>query len=131
MIDALESVRLVTANGDIIDVSTSKNPDLFYAIRGAGSNFGIITSATYKLSKAVNGGQVFTADLVYPDSMRSGYFDALKSFENTMPAELAVNTAITWNADTNSVRTHSPVSRYLWLTAHADASYRHLCLQRP
>ncbi|KAI1174461.1 FAD-binding domain-containing protein [Nemania sp. FL0916] len=104
MIDALTSVRLVTAQGEVVEASTSKNPELFFGIRGAGANFGIITSATYKLSKAVNDGQVFTADVIFPESMKSDYFNALKTYEDAMPAELAVNTSITWNADANQTQ---------------------------
>ncbi|RYP20632.1 hypothetical protein DL765_002703 [Monosporascus sp. GIB2] len=104
MIDALVSVRLVTANGDVVEASACSNQELFWGIRGAGANFGIITSATYKLTKAVNGGQVYTADLIYPASMRRDYFDVLKTYEDTMPAELAINTAISWNAETNETQ---------------------------
>lgn len=43
LIDSLVSVRLVTADGRLITVSATSNPDLFWAIRGAGSNFGIST----------------------------------------------------------------------------------------
>ncbi|KAI1085366.1 FAD-binding domain-containing protein [Whalleya microplaca] len=104
MIDALVSVRLVTANGNVVEASASSNPDLFWGIRGAGANFGIITSATYKLFKAVNGGQVFTADMIYPANMRSAYFNVLKTFEDTMPPELGINTAITWDATSNQTQ---------------------------
>ncbi|KAF2962876.1 hypothetical protein GQX73_g10697 [Xylaria multiplex] len=104
MIDALLSIRLVTANGGVVEASVSKNPELFFGIRGAGANFGIITSATYKLSKAVNDGQVFTADIVYPENMRSDYFNVLKTYEDTMPAELAMNTTINWNVDSNQTQ---------------------------
>ncbi|KAL7625213.1 hypothetical protein AAE478_004428 [Parahypoxylon ruwenzoriense] len=104
MIDALISVRMITADGDIVEASASTNPDLFWAIRGAGANFGIITSATYKLTKAVNDGQVFTADMIYPASLRTGYFNVLKTYEDTMPAELAINTAISWNESTNETQ---------------------------
>ncbi|KAI0154622.1 FAD-binding domain-containing protein [Xylariaceae sp. FL1272] len=103
MIDALQSVTLVTATGDVIRASSLENAELFFGIRGAGANFGIITSATYHLTKAVNGGQVLTADLIFPASLKSQYFDTLKTFED-MPAQLAVNTAITWNPDTNSTQ---------------------------
>ncbi|KAI0446151.1 FAD-binding domain-containing protein [Xylaria telfairii] len=104
VIDALVSVRLVTANGDVVEASASKNPELFFGIRGAGANFGVITSATYKLSKAVNDGQVFTADIVYPESMKSDYFNVLKTYEENMPAELAINTTINWNGDSSQTQ---------------------------
>ncbi|KAF3055119.1 hypothetical protein GL218_07727 [Daldinia childiae] len=98
IIDSLLSVRLITANGDLVEASTSSNPDLFWAIRGAGFNFGIITSATYKLNKAVNDGKIMTADMVYPLNMKSAYFKALQAFENEMPQELAIISTIRWDA---------------------------------
>ncbi|KAK0724875.1 hypothetical protein B0H67DRAFT_657667 [Lasiosphaeris hirsuta] len=42
--DNLASARLVLANGSAVTVSAESNPDLFWAIRGAGHNFGIVTS---------------------------------------------------------------------------------------
>lgn len=43
--DQLLSARLVLANGTAVSVSQADNPDLFWAIRGAGHNFGIVTQA--------------------------------------------------------------------------------------
>ncbi|KAK3346361.1 hypothetical protein B0T25DRAFT_460893 [Lasiosphaeria hispida] len=42
--DNLASARLVLANGSAVTVSAESSPDLFWAIRGAGHNFGIVTS---------------------------------------------------------------------------------------
>ncbi|KAK6071991.1 FAD binding domain-containing protein [Seiridium cupressi] len=100
-IDALVSVRNVTAKGTVVEASSSTNSDLLWGMRGAGANFGVITSATYKLTEAPNGGRVFTADLMYGASQMAKYFDALKGLEDTMPAELAINIAITWDATAN------------------------------
>lgn len=47
--DQLVETRMVTANGDIVVCSETENPDLFWAVRGAGGgNFGIHTSFTFK-----------------------------------------------------------------------------------
>ena len=46
-VDQIVSVRLVTADGNLQTVSSS-NSDLFWAVRGAGPNFGIVTSAVVK-----------------------------------------------------------------------------------
>lgn len=43
LLDSLESVRLVTASGEIVTASQTHNSDLFWGIRGAGHNFGIVT----------------------------------------------------------------------------------------
>ena len=47
-VDQLISARVVVANGTLIEVDNDTNADLWYAIRGAGPNFGIVTSATIK-----------------------------------------------------------------------------------
>ncbi|WP_213806183.1 FAD-binding oxidoreductase [Granulicella sp. dw_53] len=47
--DNLLSAEIVTADGTIMQVSAKENPDLFWAIRGGGGNFGIVTSFTYQL----------------------------------------------------------------------------------
>lgn len=47
--DQLISARLVLANGTAIQVSKNENQDLFWAIRGAGHNFGVITQAKIRL----------------------------------------------------------------------------------
>ena len=61
--DQLSSVDIVTADGQLREVSATENPDLFWAIRGGGGNFGIATSFEYRLhpfdGHAVGGHLVF------------------------------------------------------------------------
>jgi FAD/FMN-containing dehydrogenase len=47
--DALVSVDIVTADGNLVSASRTKNPDLFWAIRGGGGNFGVVTSFEFEL----------------------------------------------------------------------------------
>jgi FAD/FMN-containing dehydrogenase len=47
--DNVLSVDLVTADGSLLTVSADENPDLFWAVRGAGANFGVATSFVLKL----------------------------------------------------------------------------------
>lgn len=47
--DNLESVELVTAAGEVLQVSAVTHPELFWALRGGGGNFGIATSFTYRV----------------------------------------------------------------------------------
>ena len=46
--DNLLAVELVNAEGEILDVTEESDPDLFWALRGGGGNFGIATSFTYR-----------------------------------------------------------------------------------
>ena len=48
-LDNLLSVELVTADGNILRAAADENPDLFWAVRGGGGNFGIATSLEFKL----------------------------------------------------------------------------------
>jgi FAD/FMN-containing dehydrogenase len=50
-IDNLLSVKMVIANGDIAVASEKENSDLFWGIRGGGSNFGVVTEFTYRAHK--------------------------------------------------------------------------------
>jgi FAD/FMN-containing dehydrogenase len=47
--DNLLGVELVTADGDIVDVTAKSDPDLFWALRGGGGNFGVAASFEYRL----------------------------------------------------------------------------------
>ena len=49
-VDQLIAVDIVTANGEILKASESENPELFWGVRGAGSNFGIVTEFTFRLN---------------------------------------------------------------------------------
>jgi FAD/FMN-containing dehydrogenase len=48
-IDNLRSVDIVTADGQLRTASATENEDLFWAVRGAGSNFGVVTSFEFQL----------------------------------------------------------------------------------
>jgi FAD/FMN-containing dehydrogenase len=48
-VDNVLSADVVTAQGEVVTASEEENPDLFWAIRGGGGNFGIVTSFEYRL----------------------------------------------------------------------------------
>jgi FAD/FMN-containing dehydrogenase len=48
-IDSIVSVEIVTADGHVLNASESEHDDLFWAIRGAGSNFGVVTSFEFRI----------------------------------------------------------------------------------
>jgi FAD/FMN-containing dehydrogenase len=73
-IDNLISVRVVTAAGEVLVASESQHPDLFWAIRGGGGNFGIITEFEFQLAR-VN--QVIGGAIILPGTKEviRGYLD--------------------------------------------------------
>ena len=53
-IDALKAADIVTADGELLRVDAGNNPDLFWAIRGGGGNFGVATRFQYRLDEVPN-----------------------------------------------------------------------------
>ncbi len=62
--DSLIEAELVTADGSVVKASADENPDLFWAIRGGGGNFGIVTTFTFELHEV--GPEVAFAATFYP-----------------------------------------------------------------
>jgi FAD/FMN-containing dehydrogenase len=77
-VDNLLAVELVTADGEVLDVEAASHPDLFWALRGGGGNFGVATSFTYRLHplSTVVGGLIAHPMDAAPDMLRF-YRDAL------------------------------------------------------
>jgi FAD/FMN-containing dehydrogenase len=89
--DNLVSADLVSADGSHISVSESQNEDLFWAIRGGGGNFGIVTALEFRLHplQSVHGGL-----LLYP---RSNAVDLLRRYRDVTrdaPDELTAYAAL-------------------------------------
>jgi FAD/FMN-containing dehydrogenase len=68
-IDSLLAAQIVTADGQILEIDADNHPDLFWAIRGGGGNFGVVTRFKFRLQEVgtVLGGMLFlpaTADVV-------------------------------------------------------------------
>jgi FAD/FMN-containing dehydrogenase len=62
-IDNLLSVELVTADGRLLRVTAEDHPDLFWALRGGGGNFGVATAFQFRLHRA---GLILGGAIVYP-----------------------------------------------------------------
>jgi FAD/FMN-containing dehydrogenase len=104
LVDLLAEVEVITAAGDLIKASLTENEDLFWALRGAGSNYGIVTSATYRLPEASNDGMYVNADFVFPATANHSFFKVVADFDDTLPSRLAITAVAFFNRIMNKVR---------------------------
>jgi FAD/FMN-containing dehydrogenase len=76
--DNVLAFELVTANGDVVEVTEASDPDLFWALRGGGGNFGVVTRFTYRLHpvSTVTGGLIAHPFDAAPELLRF-YRDAV------------------------------------------------------
>ena len=65
-VDDLESVEIVTAEGNVLRASRSENEDLFWALRGGGGNFGVVTEFVFRLHEV--GPKVTAGIIAWPGS---------------------------------------------------------------
>ncbi|WP_061296488.1 LLM class flavin-dependent oxidoreductase [Herbidospora cretacea] len=69
-IDKLRAVEIVLADGSLVRADDTENPDLFWAVRGAGANFGIVTSFEFEADEVTDVGW---AQLVLDASDQAGF----------------------------------------------------------
>ena len=95
-IDNLLAAELVTATGEVLTLDQQTNPDLFWAIRGGGGNFGVVTSLTYRAHRVerVIGGPVAWAFDEAQDTLRL-YRDAVQQ----APDELTLQAGLLTGPD--------------------------------
>lgn len=91
--DNLLAVDIVTADGQPQRASATENPDLFWAVRGAGSNFGVVTSFEFRLHPV--GPLVAMAAPFYALEDAERVLPAWRDFMATAPEEVASN-ALFW-----------------------------------
>ena len=82
--DNVLSAQIVTADGQTLTASETEHPDLFWALRGGGGNFGVVTEFTFRLHPVgeIYGGPMFFELSDGPDVL--GYFN---EFIRTAPRE--------------------------------------------
>jgi FAD/FMN-containing dehydrogenase len=85
-IDNLISAEVVTAAGEVVTASADSHPDLFWAIRGGGGNFGIVTSFLYRAHPI--GPEILSGLIVHPGSDARACLDFYRDFAAQAPEEL-------------------------------------------
>jgi FAD/FMN-containing dehydrogenase len=87
-IDNLVSVDVITAEGKKIRASETDNADLFWAIRGGGGNFGVVTQFEFRLHSI--GPEIFAGLMVFPFTQAKQILNKYRQFVKSAPEELNV-----------------------------------------
>jgi len=85
--DNLISAQLVTVDGRQLEVSHNSNPDLFWAIRGGGGNFGVVTALECRLHPVTD---VLAGTLLYPAGRTPELLQTFVKLVATAPDELNI-----------------------------------------
>jgi FAD/FMN-containing dehydrogenase len=91
-IDNLVSAEMIVADGNKIRTSANENPDLFWAIRGGGGNFGVVTEFEFALHPV--GPEILAGLIVFPFSQAKQVLTQYRQFAQSAPEELNVWAAL-------------------------------------
>ncbi|RKS71245.1 FAD/FMN-containing dehydrogenase [Actinomadura pelletieri DSM 43383] len=94
--DHLLRATVVTAEGRTVTADAHENADLFWALRGGGGNFGVVTSLEFRLHPVST---VFAGTAVYPASRAGEVLTRFRDEAETRPDALSVTVAVTNHAE--------------------------------
>ena len=125
-VDNLRSVEVVTADGSVVRASETEHPDLFWAVRGGGGNFGVVTSFEFELYEV--GPTVLAGLLVYPFEVAGDLLRFHREFTTTAPDALccyaSVRTAPTISLLPEAVHGELVATLYLCYAGDVEAGER-------
>ena len=84
-LDNVAAAEVVTANAQVVPVSAQENPELFWAIRGGGGNFGIVTAFEFVAHPTTD---VFFGKIAFPASEAATVLQGWADYMRTAPEEL-------------------------------------------
>lgn len=99
-IDNLLSATVVTADGALRNASATEHPDLFWALRGGGGNFGVVTSFEYQLHPIT---QVLGGMVIYPLDQAAAMLRFYRDFCATLSDEAEAYAAVLTSPDGHPV----------------------------
>jgi FAD/FMN-containing dehydrogenase len=94
--DNLLGAEVVLADGRLVTTGLDEEPELFWAIRGGGGNFGVVTSLRVQLHETRH---MLAGPIVYPWSEAEPVLQRYAAFAATMPDELGISVGMTSGPD--------------------------------
>ncbi|MDQ2689770.1 MAG: FAD-binding oxidoreductase [Chloroflexota bacterium] len=105
-VDSLEAVEIVLADGSVRRASRSEEPELFWALRGGGGNFGVVTEFVFRLHEVDP--QVTAGIMAWPAARAEEVLQAFRDTTDAAPRELTLA----------AIRRNAPPAPWLPESAH-------------
>ena len=123
-LDNLRSVEIVTAEGQVLQTSKDEQPDLFWAVRGGGGNFGVATSFEYQLHPV---GPTITGGLVaHPFDRARDVLKFFRDFTVSLPDEFTVFAGLIHAGDGSGTKLAAMVTGHCGSLAEGETAMRPL-----
>jgi FAD/FMN-containing dehydrogenase len=91
-VDSLLSAEVVTPDGKLVVASAERNPDLFWALKGGGGNFGVVTGLEFRLHEV--GPLLYGGMMFFPIDAAADLLRAYRAFMEGAPDEICGGAAI-------------------------------------
>jgi len=91
-VDSLLSAEVVTADGELVIASADRNPELFWALKGGGGNFGVVTGFEFRLHEV--GPLLYGGMMFFPIDAAADLLKAYRAFMEEAPDEICGGAAI-------------------------------------
>jgi fumiquinazoline A oxidase len=99
----MTKLRVALWNGTIVDVTADQNVDLWWAMRGAGHNFGIVLEYTFKTFPQVNDGMNYNGDMTFTIDSLEGVLGVINDLIPNQDPALAIDFFVVYNETTGNV----------------------------
>jgi len=90
--DNVLSFEVVTAEGDVLRASSDEHPDLFWALRGGGGNFGVVTEFEFHLHET--GTRALSVEVDFPADQAAAVLRGWRDLSTTAPREATFTAGI-------------------------------------
>ena len=121
-VDNLLAVELVTADGRVLTVNAGQHADLFWAVRGAGSNFGVAASLTFRLHRV--GPTVYGGLVAHPFERARDVLRFYRDITAVLPDELTTFAGLIHAPDGSGVKLAAILAAHCGAPDEAEAALR-------
>lgn len=120
--DNLVAATVVTAKGEVVRASDTENPELFWALRGGGGNFGVVASFEYRLHDV--GPQIMAGVMAWPLSQARELLRFYREFNVSAPDEVAFIAGVGHAPDGSGVKMGLAAAAYCGPVADGEKILR-------